>query len=167
MIVGIMSDSHGDAAVTAKAVALLGGLGAEHFFHCGDVCGENVLAEMAGHPFTFVWGNCDDVSPAIRKYVETLGLPWPKRDTRIELADRRIGVYHGHEPGFASAASGVGLDYIFYGHTHQYADTKRGNCRLINPGALFRAKPKTCARLDLGTGELMVLRVDSGREVAI
>lgn len=72
MIVGIMSDSHGDAAATARAVALLKSLGAEHYIHCGDVCGENVLAEMAGYAFTFVWGNCDDVSPAIRKYVEGL-----------------------------------------------------------------------------------------------
>ncbi len=167
MIVGIMSDSHGDAAATAKAVALLKAVGAEHFFHCGDVCGENVLAEMAGNPFTFVWGNCDDVSPAIRTYVEALGLSWPKRDTRIELAGKRIAVYHGHEPGFAAAAGGKGLDYLFYGHTHRYADARRGSCRMINPGALYRARPRTCARLDLGSGELRVLRIDSGHAVIL
>lgn len=167
MLVGIMSDSHGDAVATARAVSLLTGMGAEHLFHCGDVCGESVLAELAGHPCTFVWGNCDDVSPAMRKYVESLGLPWPKRDTRIELAGRRIAIYHGHETGFATAANGDGLDYIFYGHTHQFADTKRGASRLINPGALFRAKPRTCARLDLATGELRILRIDSGHEVRI
>lgn len=167
MIVGIMSDSHGDAAATARAVALLKSLGAEHYIHCGDVCGENVLAEMAGYAFTFVWGNCDDVSPAIRKYVEGLGLRWPQRDTRIELAGKRIAVYHGHEPGFATAAGGNGLDYLFYGHTHRYADTRCGGCRMINPGALYRARPRTCARLDLVSGALRVLRIDTGRAVPL
>ena len=165
MLVGIMSDSHGDAAATAVAVSLLEGLGAEHFFHCGDICSISVLDELAGRPCTFVWGNCDDVTPSLKKYVRTLGLPWPEAHTRVELAGRRIALFHGHEPAFPDATNDNGIDYLFHGHTHLYADRRIGKFRVINPGALHRANPRTCALLDLLTDELRILRIDNGQEV--
>lgn len=167
MLVGIMSDSHGDATATARAIAILEGLGAEHFFHCGDLCSASVLDELAGRPCTFVWGNCDDVIPTLRKYVATLGLEWPRRETSLELVGRRIAVYHGHEPGFSTAAEENGFDYIFHGHTHVCADRRIGKCRVINPGALYRANPRTCALLDLASDELTFLRIDNGRKVTL
>lgn len=169
MRLGIMSDSHGDEAATAAAVVLLEGLGAEYLIHCGDICGEGVLAELAGRPCTFVWGNCDRPTSALRKYVVALELPWPRDDTRLTLADRRIAVYHGHERGFQNACRGVGVDcdIVFYGHTHQYADQRIGGCRFINPGALYRARPRTCALLDLADSSLQVLRIDNGVQMSL
>ena len=154
MRVGIMSDSHGDVIATRMAVELLTEQGAEHFFHCGDLCGDDVLAELAGLPCTFVWGNCDDPSPLAKKFVESLGLSWPREPVRVELAGKRIAVYHGHERGFDWAIEEDGLDYLFHGHTHQRADHRIGHCRVINPGALYRANPRTCACLDLEFDQL-------------
>jgi len=59
MIVGIMSDSHGDANATARAVSVLESHGAQVLFHCGDICAMSVLDELAGRKAHFVWGNCD------------------------------------------------------------------------------------------------------------
>lgn len=39
-------------------------------------------------------------------------------------------------------------DYLCQGHTHAKEDTRVGRTRLINPGALHRANPKTVALLD-------------------
>lgn len=164
MRIGIMSDSHGDAVVTRRAIEMLSELGAEYFFHCGDVCGTNVLAELAGHPCTFVWGNCDDAAPSMRKYVEKIGLTWPEAPALITLDGKHIAVYHGHERGFNSAADNERLDYIFHGHTHRRADYRAGHCRVINPGALYRADPRTCAILDLVTDELEFLKVVNGKD---
>lgn len=167
MLVGIMSDSHGDARATADAVKLLTARGADKLFHCGDICGTRVLDEFAGHDVTFVWGNCDDPTPMLRRYVTDLGLTWPQAPIILTLAGKKIGVYHGHEPGFRIAAFTQDLDYIFFGHTHRYADKTENGCRLVNPGALYRARIHTVALLDLASDKLTFLRIDSGQPVRL
>lgn len=167
MLLGIMSDSHGDAAATAAAVSLLEARGAAYLIHCGDICGEQVLDELAGRPCTFVWGNCDFVTPALRNYVQALGLTVPNAGARLVLGDRHIAVFHGHEPEFDDAGRRGKCDYIFHGHTHRFADRTIGTCRIINPGALFRARPRTCALVDLRNGALQIMRIDNGVSVAL
>src|SRR5262245_59508879 len=132
MLVGILSDSHGDAEATGRAVSLLESRGAEALFHCGDICGERVLDELAGRRAWFVWGNCDDPTPGLRRYVESLGLIWPQAPVRVEMDGKRIGLYHGHERGFADALQDRSLDYVFSGHTHRRADSRDGGPRAIN-----------------------------------
>ncbi len=167
MVVGIMSDSHGDAAATATAVTLLIEAGAKKLFHCGDICGEEVLAELAGHDSVFVWGNCDVLSPGLRKYIATLGLAWPRPLVRAEIDGRMIGVCHGHKENLRETADAEGLDYLLHGHTHRPSDHRQGRCRIINPGALYRAAVKTVATLDVRTDGLRFWRVDTGMEVRL
>jgi predicted phosphodiesterase len=52
------------------------------------------------------------------------------------------------------------LDYVFHGHTHVAEERKSGRTRVINPGALHRARPKTFAILDLASGALESVEVD-------
>jgi len=166
MIIGIMADSHGDAESTARAVTLLEQLGAEKLFHCGDICGESVLDELAGRDCTFAWGNCDQPDEALRHYVATLGLAWPQWPIRVEIDGKRIGMCHGHENGFITARREPGLDYLFHGHTHSPSDYQENGCRVINPGALHRAEPPTVATLDLATDELRFFHARSGEPIA-
>lgn len=165
MLVGIMSDSHGDASATARAVALLTERGALRLFHCGDLCGEAVLDELAGHDCTFVWGNCDSPSLATRRYVSALGLPWPQPPVRTEIAGRQIALFHGHERAFRAMPSQGGPDYVFHGHTHRCADRRENGYRLINPGALHDVNVRTVALLDVAVGDLVFLRIDTGQVV--
>ncbi len=165
MLVGIMSDSHGDARATADAVKLLTARGAQKLFHCGDICSPRVLDELAGRDVTFVWGNCDDPSPTLRRYVRDLGLTWPRPPVVVAPAGKKIGVYHGHEPNFRNAAFTENLDYLFYGHTHCYADATENGCRLVNPGALYRARVHTVALLDLVSDKLTFLSIHTGQTV--
>lgn len=162
MVLGILSDSHGDAGATARAIALLKRLGAERFVHCGDICGEGVLAEFVGHDVTFVWGNCDSPSASMRRYVQSLGLAWPEGRAELEIDGRRIAVFHGHERGFVDAIEGGHFHYILHGHTHIYADSRVNGCRVVNPGALYRAAVKTVALLDVASDNVMFLRLDNG-----
>src|SRR5690349_17826481 len=104
MLIGLMSDSHGDAVMTARAIALLKEHGAEIFIHCGDICGEEVLDELAVVQAKFVWGNCDVPNAALRKYVQSIGLNPPDGPLHFELEGKKIGVYHGHEKSFEHAA---------------------------------------------------------------
>lgn len=164
MLVGILSDSHGDAEATARAVSLLESRGASVFFHCGDICGEPVLDVLAGRRAYFVWGNCDEPSPLLHAYVDSLGLPWPEPSKRISLGGKRIAMYHGHEREFARALTEPNLDYVFFGHSHRYEDSRDGGPRAINPGALYRAAVKTVALLNVKLDRLTFLDLD-GRAV--
>lgn len=165
MILGILSDSHGDAQVTSRALELLRGRGAEMFIHCGDLCGTAVLDVLAGLNCLFVWGNCDHPDAALKKYVRDIGLPLPVGELTLELAGKPIAVFHGHEGGFPSAVESGRFDYVLHGHTHRYADTRVGRTRVINPGALFRAKPHTVATLDVAADTVCFLRLDTGMQM--
>ena len=166
MLVGILSDSHGDARMTARAIDLLEERGASKLFHCGDLCGEAVLDALVGHDCTFVWGNCDTVSPLLTRYVRQIGLTPPEPPVRLVLCGKTIAVYHGHERDFATVAQKGGCDYLFYGHTHRYHDQRVNGCRAINPGALYRAAVHTVALLDVERDDLQFLCVEDGRPVS-
>src|SRR5262245_56050038 len=107
MILGVLSDTHGRAARLRCAMQLLKSRGATAFIHCGDLGVEAVITELAagamdefGHPHAwFVWGNTDPRDPHLEMFAKNLGLPLPPRilPLRIELAGRRIAVFHGHE----------------------------------------------------------------------
>ena len=65
-----------------------------------------------------------------------------------------LPIYHGHERGFRDAPYRLDVDYIFHGHSHQIRDEQLDGVRIINPGALCRANPKTVATLDTETDQL-------------
>ena len=166
MIIGILSDSHGNAAETSRAVALLEAREAKKFVHCGDICSMTVLDELAGRDAVFVWGNCDEPDASLRRYVAAIGLPWPTTPVEFTADGRRAAVFHGHEGGFRTVWKSCGFDYVFYGHTHEFADHRVNGCRFINPGALHRAAVHTVATLDTVADELIFLNVADGSQIA-
>jgi predicted phosphodiesterase len=52
------------------------------------------------------------------------------------------------------------FDYLLHGHTHVKRDERVGRTRVINPGALHRAREKTVAVLDTATDMLTFLTVN-------
>ena len=158
MLVGLLSDSHGRAAITRAAVDLLRSRGAAHLIHCGDVgdyghAPEPVIDALAcgpDCPAAFVWGNNDDPDPAVAAYAAALGVSCLGDAGTLDLGGRRFGVTHGDRPALVRRLLSGGLDYLCVGHSH-VADDRRspgGTTRVLNPGALFRASAKTVALLD-------------------
>jgi len=174
VILGILSDTHGFHQRTACAIRLLEQLGAEAFVHCGDVGTAAVLDELAGRPTWVVPGNIDALNPTLIECAAALGLHVPHSiPLRIEIAGRALAVYHGHESHFNRLLQAIrhhdlaafsrltrGLDYILYGHMHRPADARIAHVRMINPGALERARPHTVATLDLTSDALKYWQVD-------
>ena len=56
---------------------------------------------------------------------------------------------------------------MFYGHTHVREQHRTGKTLVANPGALFRANPKTCIVLDLATGEIKPIIVPVPKPPAV
>jgi len=171
VIVGVLSDSHGQLRRTRSAIQLLEQVGAVAFIHCGDLGDLRVLDELAGRRAWYVPGNVDALEPGLARYAAALGLPVPEAaPLTIELAGRRLAVFHGHEPEFSrllrmltarETATQPAAEYVFHGHTHAARDVQVGRARLINPGALQRAPRHTVVSVDLASGSASFWDVDS------
>lgn len=161
MLIGILSDSHGQHGIVAEAMRFFDALGVEYIIHCGDVGGPSVLDHLVGRRCGFVWGNMDDADQSVRSYLDSVGLAPPaKPPLRLELDGKAILVFHGHERGFKRAIQTGEVDYVFHGHTHVARDERVGRVRMINPGALHRAAPKTIATLDTVTDTVTFYAAD-------
>jgi len=155
-----MSDTHGNYLAAREAVRYFDLVKVGHIFHCGDVGGEEVFGELIGRPLTFVWGNTDSPGNGLLAYLNATGFAIPGAvPSRVELGGKRFAVFHGHEPNFKTCTK-LDVDYVLYGHTHE-ADIEvlDGKC-FVNPGALFRANPKTVATIDTETSQIQFHEVN-------
>jgi hypothetical protein len=148
MLIGVLSDSHGQLAPTRRAVDALLAEGAELLLHLGDVGSEAVIDELARGPARLVFGNCDLDVDRLRRHAERAGVACDHPLGRIEDAGRRIAFTHGHVASAMQAALDGSAHYVLHGHTHEIRDERHGPARLLNPGALHRALRYTCMLLD-------------------
>lgn len=159
MKIGILSDTHGDAARTKRAAQLLRDAGSEVICHCGDIGSQRVLIELAeafppesGVPVHAVAGNVD-----YDDYVP-LHLHFHGRFADLSLGGKRIALIHGDDSArLRQTLFSQRYDYIFTGHTHVREDRRDGHTRIINPGAIYRAPVPGCAILDTESGALRYL----------
>ncbi|HEV8604704.1 MAG TPA: YfcE family phosphodiesterase [Tepidisphaeraceae bacterium] len=160
MIIGILSDTHDRTDAMAAAVQLLQARGAEYFIHCGDVGSTAVLDSLAGLKGAFVWGNCDWDRTGLQRYAQVIGIDCFGAFGELEVDGRRIAVHHGDDPKLKQRLlSEQRHDYLLQGHTHVRQDVRVGKIRLINPGALHRANPKTVALLDTARDAVEFLEI--------
>jgi putative phosphoesterase len=159
LLIGILSDSHGRADVTARAVQALRASGAELLLHLGDVGGEAVLDELIGHHARIVLGNCDVDERGLTHYARAIGVIVDHPIGRLKLDGRRIAFTHGHIASLMQEALGEGVDYLLHGHTHEPRDDRIGPTRIINPGALSRASRYTAAVLEPGNDRLEIITI--------
>lgn len=173
MILGILSDTHGQWRRTADAVRLLDRLGAEALIHCGDVGSADVLAELAGRRAWVVAGNTDVPDAPYFGGPDWPGITLGEGPLRVEADGRRLVVFHGHETAFeslwrdlienrAQPEDFAGSEYVLHGHTHVPAALRLGAVRVINPGALHRAPRYTVATLDLAADRVRFWEVRDG-----
>ena len=158
MLLGLLSDTHDRTDAMAPAVEILKGRGAQYFIHCGDVGAAAVLDYLAGLPSAFVWGNCDWDRAGLARYAESIGVACFGPFGDLTLDGKRIALMHGDDARLKQRILGEQQhDYLFQGHTHIPLDQRVGKTRLINPGALHRANPRTFALLDLASDALEFL----------
>jgi putative phosphoesterase len=155
MRIGVVSDTHDRSEAVADAVRLLTGHGAELLLHCGDIESPDTVELFKPIPTHFVFGNWDKEKSKLATAIRAIGGTHHDGFGAIELAGKRIAWVHSHERHqFYQLEHSNYFDYLFYGHTHVREQHRTGKTLVANPGALFRANPKTCIVLDLKTGDL-------------
>jgi predicted phosphodiesterase len=140
-------------------VDLLVAAGAEVLLHLGDIASTGVLEALVvardanqapSPPVHVVFGNVDDVD-RLRREALRLGLHVDHPAGQLEVGGKTIAFLHGHVARDFEAALAEGVAYLCHGHTHERRDERlgpSGRTRVINPGALHRAREHTAAILD-------------------
>lgn len=158
MRIGIVSDTHDRVEAVAEAVRLLVEQRAELILHCGDIESPDTVRAFQALPTHFVYGNWDKDRNKLGSAIKAIGGTAYDSFGALELAGKRIAWVHSHERHQLYQLEHCDyFDYVFYGHTHVREQHRTGKTLVANPGALFRANPKTCVILDLVTGELKPL----------
>jgi hypothetical protein len=157
--VGLLSDSHGRAERTARAVDALLAAGADTLIHAGDIETDEVLDCLAGHNAYVVWGNCDWDQAGLERYARDIGIAVHGDAGEVTVDGVRIAFTHGHLPAAMRSAMASGAAFLVHGHTHERRDEVVDGVRIINPGALHRARPFTVALLTPRTGQLTSIEV--------
>jgi hypothetical protein len=162
-LVGLLSDSHGRAPTTQRAISLLIEQQVEVILHLGDIGTLEVIDALVERidsdgrlepPVHMVFGNCDWDSTSLGRYAEQLGVHVHDPAGRLEIEDRTIVFQHGHLDSIMRQALAEEVDYLCHGHTHRPGTERVGNTLIINPGALFRAADYTVATLEVETAQV-------------
>jgi putative phosphoesterase len=160
MRIAVLSDSHGRNHTVQAALDEIRARGITTVLHCGDIEEASTIPLFAGFDAHFVLGNCDYNPSAVLAAIDAIGATLHDGFGSLEIAGRKIAFLHGHEKGRMRDVENSGyFDYLFYGHTHVAKEHVTGPTRVINPGALHRANPKTFIVVDLVSGEIETVSV--------
>jgi putative phosphoesterase len=136
MLIGIMSDSHGNMAAIGKAVDFFNERAIEHLYHAGDIDSPDTFAEFRrlSCPMTLVFGNCDSERRSFREKFRGKGVFHGQKHS-FNINEKKILMMH--EPRDLERLAETGCyDCIIYGHTHRIdARLVRGTL-IINPGEI-------------------------------
>jgi len=162
MRLGLLSDTHGRYELTRTAVDLLIRHKAERLLHLGDLGSPRILDLLTGVPAAFVWGNSDYDRPLLQACARALGLDCYGAFGRLTFDKQVVCILHGDDEALTNRLiEKQECDLLFHGHTHQYGFKDIGRTRVINPGALHRADPKTVALVDTETRKVEFFTIDS------
>ena len=161
MRIAILSDTHSRYATIEAALAAIQPHKVDLILHCGDI--EDSEAVWLFPPNThFVFGNCDWERASIRQAVHGIGATLYEPLGKLEVDGVKIAWLHGDDKRLMQQVEDSGeFDFLFYGHTHVADERRSGKTRVINPGALHRARVKTLVILDLKSGQTENVVVES------
>ncbi|MBN1591089.1 MAG: YfcE family phosphodiesterase [Pirellulales bacterium] len=149
MLIGIISDTHGDVHAARRAVRIFESLEVETFIHCGDVGTSEVVSLFSSWAGHFVLGNVD--RPAtIGDVIVHAGHVCHDRFGSLTLQGKSIALLHGDDAARLRDAIRSGQwDLICHGHTHSPSEQRDGGTLIVNPGAVARTSRSCVATVEL------------------
>ena len=160
MLIGVVSDTHGHVGQAQTAVRMLESLDVELVLHCGDIGSTEIVPLFAPWETHFVFGNVDHDEAALRKAIELSGGTCHGRFGSLVREGRRMAMLHGDDAArFRRETTSGQWDLVCYGHTHVAAMRYEGDTLVLNPGALYRARPHSLAVVELSRMKATVVEV--------
>ena len=163
MLIGIISDSHGNEQALRQAIRTFARRGVKAIVHCGDVGTTRSLEVLGSAPAAvyLVAGNVDHSIHELETVAMQCNLHFAWEVALVQVDDRMIlAATHGDDQQtLGSLIMSQRFPYVCHGHSHHQRDERIGATRVINPGALQRARVHTAVILDTDCDELEFLVV--------
>jgi uncharacterized protein len=150
MRIAVLSDTHGKPAPTKAALEQIRQQNVDAILHCGDIGSVELIELFADWPTHFVFGNVDEDRQAFQRAIEAAGQHSHGTFGDLTLAGTRIAFLHGDDgPRLRETIASGTWNLVCHGHTHRKETRQEGSTIVLNPGALYRASPRTFAFVDL------------------
>jgi putative phosphoesterase len=167
MKIAIVSDTHSRYANVRAALAAIKKRGVTMVLHCGDIEDGDTVRLFADLDAHFVFGNCDYDKADLRRAMVEIDATSHEHWGHLELEGRKLAFMHGDDKSLLHDVESSGeFNYLFHGHTHVATQRQSGPTRVINPGALHRAKPKTFIVLDMATDAIESIALSPSEETS-
>jgi putative phosphoesterase len=161
MLIGVVSDTHGQLVLGRAAVRMLENLKVERVLHCGDIGSAEIVYLFAAWPTHFVYGNVDYDRAKLRAAIKQAGQTCHDGFGVVEYEGRKIALLHGDDTRKLDETILCGqYDLVCHGHTHVAAKRNVGKTLVLNPGAVFRANPHSIAVVELPAVEATIVPID-------
>ena len=164
MLIGVISDTHDNLPMTARACKLFAQRGVETILHAGDFVAPFAVRLLlkAGIPLMAVFGNNDGERAGLLKACPAIHSP----PYSFELGGRTIVL--AHDAAELNDKVAAGADLVIQGHTHA-PQVEAGPPLLLNPGeaAGWLTGVGTCAVVDLTTLRVEMLELGQQETVQL
>ena len=159
MIIGIVSDTHGQVDLTRQVVRIFESLQVELVIHCGDIGPPTVVDLFEPWPTHFVLGNCDD-RIRLPVAIESAEQTCHNRFGSLELEGKRVAFLHGDDQVLLRKTVQEGRwDLVCYGHVHVAGTSVAGQTLVLNPGALCGSEHPSVAVVRLPSMQVIPVRL--------
>ena len=149
MLIGVLSDTHGDLHATRRAVRLFESLGVEMLMHCGDIGSAEIVSLLSPWPVHFVLGNVDRHGTLWDAITEA-GHVCHDRFGALTIKGRSIALLHGDDSTRLKSTIASGQwDLVCHGHTHSPSRRHADKTLVLNPGAIARTIQPSVATIEL------------------
>ena len=161
MLLGVVSDTHGHVPNTARAVRMLESLQVAEVIHCGDLGSSEIVTMFAAWPTHFVLGNVDYDREGLKDEIERAGQTCCGQFGALRREDREIAFLHGDDSRrLTETIRGGQFALVCHGHTHISRIERVGETLVLNPGAVFRARPHSIAVVELPALQATIVPLD-------
>lgn len=161
MLLGVVSDTHGQAPHTQRAVRMLESLQVVEVIHCGDIGSSDIVAMFAAWPTHFVFGNVDYDRAVLRERIAAAGQHCHDEFGSLRLEEQEIAFLHGDNSRRLKETIEEGRwQLVCHGHTHVSRLERIGQTLVLNPGAVYRARPHSIAVVELPALAATIIPLD-------
>ena len=161
MLLGVVSDTHGQTPHTLRAVRMLESLKVAEVLHCGDIGSSDIVAMFAPWPTHFVFGNVDYDRNRLRQIIQTAGHECCGEFGSLRLEEQEIAFLHGDDSRrLKQTIEEDRWQLICHGHTHVSRVERIGQTLVLNPGAVYRAHPHSIAVVELPALQATIIPLD-------
>ncbi|MDH5720856.1 MAG: metallophosphatase family protein [Spirochaetia bacterium] len=160
MLLGVISDTHGNAPNTQKALNLFREKKIKIILHAGDFGSASFLSLFSDFRLYLSYGNCDSTYELSANLFASENHPSPEKEQIISFKNKNIFCLHGDDSyALKRAVESAKYDYVIKGHTHFTEDYKFEKTRILNPGALYRANIISAGILDIESDDWQVISI--------